>query len=468
MTSDLYQAFAEILPESALKTSPADLNYYGKDWTKVLQPAPSLVVLPGSTEDVQAIVRLAQKLKVALVPSGGRTGLSGGAMAANGEVVIAMDRMNKILDYNSVDRQVRCQAGVLTQELQNFANDKGLLYPVDFASSGSSQIAGNIATNAGGIQVIRYGMTRQWVMGLQVVLADGSLIDTNKGLYKNATGYDLRHLLIGSEGTLGIIVEAQLQLTTKPAAPRVLVLGLADMAAVMSVLQTFLSEFQLNAYEFFSKNALDYLRKHRAIQAPFDTDANYYVLLEIEQNAAASTDQFDEKLMNAFESVVESGWVEDGVISQSLQQAQDLWVLREGISESLAPHTPYKNDISVLPSKVPQMLEAVESLVNTAYPGWEIVWFGHIGDGNLHLNIMKPKTLSADEFFTQCHQVTHQVSQVVQDLNGSISAEHGVGVLKRDYLHYARSPIEIEIMRGIKKVFDPNDILNPGKIFTEQ
>lgn len=453
------------LPGKCFRESPADLASYGRDWTKHHEPAPSIVILPDSIEQVQQVMAIAFAHAVPVVPSGGRTGLSGGAVAAHGEIVLAFDRMNQILEFDPVDRQLVVQAGVVTQAIHDFASEKGLFYPVDFSSSGSSQIGGNIATNAGGIKVIRYGMTRQWVQGLKVVLADGRLIEANGGLYKNATGYDLRHLMIGSEGTLGIVVEARLQLTTVPQDPCVLVLGVPTMAAVMDVLQAFRQSFALNAFEFFSDNAMDALESHRKIQRPFATASAYYVLMELDQGDEQVRSAFESRLLELFEQVMEAGLVEDGVISQSQQQAMELWTLREGISEAIAPRTPYKNDIAVLPSRVPQMLAQVEAVVLARYPNWEIVWFGHIGDGNLHLNILKPDDLDKKTFFAACHQVTHEISAIIQSLGGSISAEHGVGLLKKEYLKYSRSEIEIDLMRSIKQAFDPKGILNPNKIF---
>lgn len=262
--SDLLQELAGIVGKDWVKTEPGDLANYGKDWTRVYPPKPIAVVLPGSIEAVVAIVRLANKFEVAIVPSGGRTGLSGGAVASNGELVVAMDRMNKICDFDASDRQVVCEAGVVTEQLQQFADAQGLFYPVDFASSGSSQIGGNVATNAGGIKVIRYGMTRNWVQGLKVVTGSGELLDLNRGLIKNATGYDFRHLFIGSEGTLGLIVEVTLSLCSKPNAPSVMVLGIENMAAAMPVLQAFQSALKLTAFEFFSEKALGHVIAEKA------------------------------------------------------------------------------------------------------------------------------------------------------------------------------------------------------------
>ncbi|GGY75431.1 FAD-binding oxidoreductase [Marinobacter zhanjiangensis] len=454
-------ALKTLVDDGKVLTDPADLEAYGKDWTRQYAPSPLAVVLPKTTEQVQALVQFANDNQVALVPSGGRTGLSAGAVAANGEVVVAFDNMNRILDFSPSDRTVRCQAGVVTEQLQGFADDNGLFYPVDFASAGSSQLGGNLSTNAGGIKVIRYGMSRDWVAGLKVVTGKGDILDLNLDLEKNNTGYDLRHLFIGAEGTLGFITEATMKLTRQPTNLTVMVLGLADLTNTMDVLQTFLKTVDLTAYEFFSHQAMQHVLAHGQVQAPFETEAPYYALLEFE----AVSDQVMDDAMALFEQCVENGWVVDGVISQSETQANNLWQLRERISESIAPRTPYKNDISVVVSKVPEFLTEIDQVVNEHYPDFEIIWFGHIGDGNLHLNILKPEDMAKAEFFDKCQQVNTWVFDIVQRHRGSISAEHGVGMVKKDYLQYTRSPAEIAYLRGIKQVFDPNGIMNPGKIF---
>ena len=350
---------------------------------------------------------------------------------------------------------------MITEQLQCFADEQGLFYPVDFASAGSSQIGGNISTNAGGIKVIRHGMTRDWVAGLKLVTGTGELLDLNRGLIKNNAGYDLRQLVIGAEGTLGIVVEATMQLDRAPKNLSVLVLGTPDMASSMQVLAAFQAEIELSAFEFFSELALQQVVAHQHLQRPFETPCEYYALLEFEQ----PDDSAMEKAMALFEHCVEQGWVLDGTVSQSVAQAQNLWRLREDISETITPWTPYKNDISTLISKVPGFLAEVEAVVNEHYPAFEIVWFGHIGDGNVHLNILKPESLSVDDFREQCGEVSKWVFEIVQRYEGSVSAEHGVGLLKKEYLQYSRSPVEIEIMKQIKRVFDPGGIMNPGKIF---
>jgi len=451
---------SEIVGSDKVRTDAESLASHGCDWTKIYTVAPRAIVFPKTTEQVQALVKFANQQQLAIVPSGGRTGLSGGAVAGDDEIVISFDYMNQISELNAVDRTVVCQPGVVTQQLQEFAQQQDLYYPVDFASAGSSQIGGNIATNAGGIKVIKYGMTRDWVAGLKIVTGTGELIELNQDLLKNNTGYDLRHLFIGSEGTLGLIVEATMRLTRPPKDLSVMVLGVPAMSAIMEILSAFQTEIELTAFEFFSESGCKLTTEH-GLQRPFESATPFYVLLEYENHS----EQDAETAMAMFEHCMEQGWVEDGVISQSSAQAENLWALRENLSECCAPHTPYKNDISVTVSKVPGFLEDIDAVVSQAYPNFILVWWGHIGDGNLHLNILKPADMDKGEFFSQCQQVNKQVFEIVERYAGSISAEHGVGLVKKDYLNYTRSAADIALMRGIKLAFDPNNIINPGKIF---
>ena len=264
---DIIQELSAVLTPEQVAIDPASLETYGQDWTRFTAPAPTAIVFPRDTADVVSVVECARRCRFALVPSGGRTGLSGGACAANGEVVVSMDKVNAISAVNLTDRTLTVGAGAITQNVQQAARDAGLFYPVDFASSGSSQIGGNIATNAGGINVIRYGMTREWVAGLTVVTGKGEVLELNKGLMKNNTGLDFRHLFIGSEGILGFITEATLKLTTPPKDPTVLVLGLSDMSAIMSVLDRIQSTTPLLAYEFFSELAVSKVVDHAGSHA---------------------------------------------------------------------------------------------------------------------------------------------------------------------------------------------------------
>lgn len=451
------QGLDELFSARALKRDPDSLRQWGCDWTRSFSVAPSAVVFPESVEEVVALVQLANADGFALVPSGGRTGLSGGAVAGNGEVVVSFDRMNQILEFSEADRLVRCQAGVVTQTLQAFAAEKGLYYPVDFASAGSSQLGGNISTNAGGIKVIRYGLTRDWVAGLKVVTGSGEVIDCNHGLIKNATGYDLRHLFIGAEGTLGLVLEAEMRLAKAPAPQHVMVLGVPAFPDILKVLGTFQSGLTLSAFEFFSEMALTKVLAHRQLQRPLAEPVPFYALVEFDEGDLESA-------MSLFEQTVAAGWVTDGVLSQSEGQARDLWALREGISESIASYMPYKNDLSVRISMMPAFIEEVDALVAASYPDFEVCWYGHIGDGNLHLNILKPDNLSADAFYERCHAISPKIFEAVRARDGSISAEHGVGLLKRDFLGFTRSAEDMALMARLKQVFDPNQVMNPGKL----
>jgi len=453
------EALNEIFSSTRVKTDADALRHWGCDWTRSFPVAPRAIVFPESVDEIVRLVAVAKKNRIALVPSGGRTGLSGGAVAGNGEVVVSFDRMNEILAFDPADRIARCQAGVVTAALQQFAAERGLSYPVDFASSGSSQIGGNVSTNAGGIKVIRYGLTRDWVAGLKVVTGAGDVLDLNRGLVKNATGYDLRQLFIGAEGTLGFIVEADMRLAPAPAPQTVMVLGVPELAHLLDVLAAFQSEVELSAFEFFSELALSKVMAHRQAKRPFAKPVAFYALVEFDSSAIDAATR-------VFEACVDSGWVADGVQSQSEAQAKALWTLREGISESLAPYLPYKNDVSVRISAVPQFLAEVDRVVAAEYPDFEVCWYGHIGDGNLHLNILKPNALDGAEFYARCHAISPRIFEIVASHGGSISAEHGVGLLKRDFLGYTRSRVEIAAMRQMKQIFDPCGIMNPGKVFS--
>ena len=459
---DIIQELSAVLTPEQVAVDPASLETYGQDWTRFTPPAPTAIVFPRDTADVVAVVECARRCQFALVPSGGRTGLSGGACAANGEVVVSMDKMNAISPVNLTDRTVTVGAGAITRNVQQAARDADLFYPVDFASSGSSQIGGNVATNAGGINVIRYGMTREWVAGLTVVTGKGDVLELNKGLMKNNTGLDFRHLFIGSEGILGFITEATLKLTAPPKDPTVLVLGLSDMSAIMTVLDRIQSTTPLLAYEFFSELAVSKVVDHAGVARPFETRTPFYALVEFERE----NDLTDAQVFEAVEQCMEEGWVIDAVMSQSVAQARALWRLREDISETISKWTPYKNDISSTVSKVPELLAAVDEVVHKNYPDWEVVWYGHIGDGNLHLNILKPEDLQIEEFKARCSVVSTDIFDAIKTLGGSVSAEHGVGTLKAPYLGYSKSDSEIDAMRAIKAIFDPDGILNPGKVFS--
>lgn len=460
----MIEALKEI--QSILKdrviTEGEDLIEFGRDWTRYYQPNPTAILFPNSTREVQQIVLWARKNKINLVPSGGRTGLSGAAVAKSGEVVVSFSKMNKILHIDPVDMTLDCEAGCITEEVQNFAHQNNFHFPVDFAARGSSQIGGNVATNVGGLNVVRYGLMRDWVAGLEVVTGKGEILNLNNSLVKNATGYDLRHLFIGSEGTLGFITKISLKLTNPPKETSVFILGLQDHHKISPVFQKFRSQVTLTAFEFFTHEAMEYvLSHHKKLSLPLSQNCPIYILIESETD----TEENLTRALNCFESCLEEGFIIDGVMSQSEQQAENFWKYRDYISESLAPHTPYKNDISVRISKVTDFMAESDKILKNAYPDFKVVWFGHIGDGNLHINILKPQDMDMQTFVKSCQKVDQLLFQTIQKFKGSISAEHGVGLSKKPFLNFTKSNEEIEIMKSIKKVFDPDGILNPGKVF---
>ena len=459
MSDPRLESLRAAAPGLRLSTAPGDLLHYGRDWTRRWMPAPLAIALPADAGEVQAVLRWASAEAVPVVPSGGRTGLSGGAVAANGELVLSLERMRRVLAFDPVDRTLTVEAGAPLEAVQDAARSHGLQYPVDFAARGSCTIGGTIATNAGGIRVLRYGNTREWVAGLKLVTATGELLELNRGLVKNSSGYDLRHLAIASEGTLGVVVEATLRLAPPPPPVATLLLALPSFEVLLRVFQALRERLALEAFEFFTDVALRHVLAHGA-QAPFEAAHPYYVVADA---AAAGPD--DACLLEAFAHCAEQGWVEDGVVAQSESQALQLWRLREGITEALASHLPYKNDVAVRVSAMPAFLAEAQALLAAEYPEFEVAWFGHIGDGNLHINVLKPQDLGQDVFVDRCGAVTAHLAGLVQRHGGTISAEHGIGLVKKPYLGCTRSEAEIAVMRAVRAALDPAGILNPGKLF---
>jgi len=449
-------------PPDFLSEDPSDLSEYGRDWTKVVAPAPSAIAFPRTTAEVSKLLALCSKQRIAVVPSGGRTGLAGGAVAANGEIVVSLARMRRMDPIDVLGATVRVQAGAVTEAVHEHCAPHGLTWPVDFASKGSSTVGGNIATNAGGVRVIRYGLTRQWVLGLEVVLASGEVLEIGGALEKNNTGLDLRQLFIGSEGTLGIVTEATLKLARAAGETTVMLFGVNDVAAVLALFrEARKGPFAIGAYEFFSQRCLDRVTTHRKLRPPLGTPCAYYVLLEVEDLAAPR----DQAIEPWIENVFATGLAVDGTLAQHGGEARDLWALREGISESLsATGLPHKNDVALPIARLDGFCAELDGLFASRYPGWEICLFGHVGDGNLHINVMKPDAMSREDFFKQTKDADRDMFALVQKHQGSISAEHGIGLLKKAFLGFSRSPAEIAVMKSVKRALDPQNILNPGKI----
>ena len=458
--ADLLTRLAAIVGDRYLSTTPEDLIQYGTDRTRHWPPAPLAVVRPRSVAEGQAIVCLPNSEGFAIVPSGGRTGLSGGAVAARGGLVLALERMNGIVAVDPESATLTCEAGVTTAAVQGAAATAGLCYPVDFASAGSSHIGGNIATNAGGIRVLRHGMTRAWVRGLEVVTGAGERLALGHGLTKDNVGYDLLQLFIGSEGTLGVICTATLALAPPPPPRVVLLLGAAELAALPGVLVAFRERCALSACEFFPEAAVARVIERHGLTRPFAA-THWYLLVEIE----LATDTATEQALAVFDALLNQGLVSAGVMAQNEAQARELWRLREDISDTLAGWSPWKNDVAVRPALLPAFLERANALCTVQFPALEAIWFGHLGDGNIHINALKPAAWSTDRFRAEGERLSAALGALVQEFHGSISAEHGIGLLKKALLPYSRSAAELRLMRAVKQLFDPNRILNPGKIF---
>jgi FAD/FMN-containing dehydrogenase len=454
-------ALARDFPADFFTDDAVERAEYGRDWTRVYTPDPSAVAFPRTTDEVSRLLALCSAHRVPVVPSGGRTGLAGGAVAAKGELVVSLSRMRRIDPVDELGLTVRVQAGAVTAAVHEHCAQLGLTWPVDFASKGSSQVGGNIATNAGGVKVIRYGLTRQWVLGLEVVLASGAILELNGALEKNNTGFDLRQLFIGSEGTLGIITEATLKLARLPKKADVMLFAVDGLAGVLALFRAARrAPFTLAAYEFFTDRCLARVLRHRTtLRSPFPAPSTHYVLVEVE-----GAD--DDALAEWMSAAGEAGLFGDATIAQSQKQASELWALREGISESLsATGLPHKNDVSLPIAALEAFTSELEVLFAREYEGWELCLFGHIGDGNLHVNVMKPEALEVAEFRARTAAADKDLFTLVQKHAGSISAEHGIGLLKKPYLGYSRSVDELAVLRGVKQALDPLGILNPGKIF---
>lgn len=450
---DFLSAAQKLFPRQ-VSAKKEDLDFYGRDWTQEFSAAPCAVFFPETTKEVSDFLALCTKYRTPVVPSGGRTGLSGGAVASGKEVVLSLERMNRIGKVSTLARTVEVEAGTVTEAVHEAARPFGLTWPVDFASKGSSQVGGNISTNAGGVNVIRHGNTRHWVLGLEVVTMNGDVLALGGALEKNNSGIDLRQLFIGSEGILGVITRATLKLAPLHKPSRVFFFGLKDLAAVFRLCRfTRESSLVLNAYETMDAACLEAVCRVMNIPNPFPERHAWYVLVEAEDSP-----EIDSWLAGAVEQA------EDGLETRSTEEAKRIWRIREGIAESLGHIAPYhKNDVSVPVDRLEGFLREYHELFSTEFKKLSPYTFGHIGDGNLHINTLNT-SLSKDVFQSEVKKFDEALYALVTKHGGTISGEHGVGLLKRDHLHYTRSPEELRLMREIKRVFDPHNLLNPGKV----
>lgn len=456
-----------VLGPEKVSIHPDDLRKYGKDWLEDYIPNPLCICFPSNIDEVQKIVILCRSQRLAVVPSGGRTGLSGGATAMKGEVIISLEKMRALGAVDTLSRTVTCEAGVITEKVQEAANEAGLYFPVDFGSKGSSHIGGNVSTNAGGIRVLRYGSIRSWVLGLEVVTGTGEILALNGSLVKNNTGYDLVQLFVGSEGTLGIITKVTLKLTNPPAYPMRAFCSVTNLNAVQEIFVETRKNFpDISAFELIDKIALDAIARDGK-RSPIPLDTDYYLVLEIPESTPTMREEFLKFLSYHLEhDTIRNSLLSNAVMSESQEQAHYFMALREEMVESLAKqHTLHKNDVAVPVADVIPFAQELKRLVAENYPGWLVSIFGHVGDGNLHVNVLKPEEVPTEAFFLTCREIDKKVFALVKKYRGSVSAEHGVGLKKKEYLSFSRSQAEIDIMRGIKKVFDPDGIMNPGKIF---
>jgi FAD/FMN-containing dehydrogenase len=420
---------------------------------------------PRDTEAVSKALAICHARGQSVIAHGGLTGLVGSALTAPDDIVISLERMNRIEEINTVDRTMTVQAGVVLQTVQEQADAAGLMYPLDLGGRGSATIGGNISTNAGGNRVIRYGMTRDMVLGLEAVLADGTIVSSMNQMIKNNAGYDLKQLFIGAEGTLGVITAAVVKLFPRPRAQSTALVALGAARDALSLLALAQSRCgdRLTAFELISALCIDLVRKHMPrVQARFSTAYPQYVLLELSDTAGEGVGSIAEAMLS---EAIEQGIALDAVLAASGEQAKGLWALREYISDAQAAEGPnVKHDISIPISRIADFIDACDERLARAFPGVRMVTFGHVGDGNLHYNAAHPAGADPDAFLARAGEINRVVHDCVHEFGGSISAEHGLGQYKRDEIRRYKSPIEMELMRVVKRAIDPLGIMNPGKV----
>jgi FAD/FMN-containing dehydrogenase len=464
LPTELIAKFRAIVGEKYAVTDQADIAPYVTEERDLFHGRSPLVLRPGSTAEVSAICKLATEHRIALVPQGGNTGLVGGQTPHNGEVVVSMRRMDKIREVDPASNTMTCEAGVVLQVAQQRASELDRLFPLSLGAEGSCTIGGNLSTNAGGTAALAYGVAREMALGLEVVLADGRVLNALSKLKKDNTGYDLRNLFIGAEGTLGIITAATLKLFPKPRAVETAYVGLKSPADALKLLSIAQNEAagSLTSFELLADIAVDFSIRHGIdIRDPLVSKHPWYVLMEL----SSSRDDARAALESILAKGMEDGIVDDAVIAANLSQRASFWKLRDEMSAAQKPEGgSIKHDISVPVAAVPDFIEEANAAVVKLIPGSRPVPFGHLGDGNIHYNVSQPVGGDAAEFLARWHQVNEVVFAIVLRMGGSISAEHGIGVLKRDELPEVKDKVAIELMRSIKAMLDPLGIMNPGKV----
>jgi FAD/FMN-containing dehydrogenase len=456
-----------IVGEANVLTSDADVASYVTDWRDRYHGRARAVVRPATTTEVASVVRCCAEHGVPVVPQGGNTGLCGGATphAAGDEVVVALSRLNRVRALDVDNATLTVEAGMPLAGVQQVAADAGLLFPLSLAAQGSCAIGGNLSTNAGGTAVLRYGNARELVLGLEVVLADGRVWDGLKGLRKDNTGYDIKQLFLGSEGTLGIITAAVLKLFPKPNTSATAFAAVADVGAAIALLGRLRQALgdRLTGFELVSRACVDLARaRFPALPDPLPGHA-WYALVQADDSATDSP--LAAQLEAALAAAIGQQVARDATVAQSAQQAQALWALREHIPEAQRVEGPnIKHDISLPVSTIPEFLEQAQAQLDPALGPVRYIVFGHLGDGNLHYNLSAPAGADARDFLQLSGRANRIVYDLVAHFGGSFSAEHGVGVLKRDELKRYKPEVEVELMRRIKRALDPDNHLNPGKV----
>jgi len=460
-------AAAEIGAHHVL-TERSDQEGYLSELRKLFSGESAAILRPNTTEQVATLLRAANDLGVAIVPQGGNTGLVGGQIpdGTGNQIILSLSRLNRIRDIDPAGNTMVVESGCVLQTIHQAADEVERLFPLTLGSMGSCQIGGNLSTNAGGTAVLAYGNTRDLVLGLEVVLADGRIWNGLRRLRKDNTGYDLKHLFVGAEGTLGIITAAVLKLFPKPRARQVAFLGVADPVSAGKLFNTLKSEFGngLTGFEIIRRTGIEIvLRNLEGVRDPLESECPWYVLVEISTGgeAAGELAKLESFLENAFQQSI----VLDGAIAQSEQQAADFWHIRHGMSEAQRQEGgSVTHDVSVPVALVPEFLTRGINAVQAAIPDCRPNPFGHFGDGNIHFNISPGYDADKAEFFLRREEISTLIYDLTIEMGGSFSAEHGIGQLKRGMLKAVKDPVELALMRTIKQTFDPNNILNPGKV----
>ena len=464
----LLDRLAAILGPRGLLTDPADIAPHLSDWRALYQGASLAVARPASTGEVAAVVRLCAETGTPLVPQGGNTSMVGGATPdeSGRSVILSLARMNRIRDLDPTDMSMTAEAGVVLKAAQDAAAEAGCLFPLSLGAEGTATIGGVLSTNAGGNTTVRYGNARELMMGLEVVLPDGTVWNGLRRLRKDNTGYALRHLFVGAEGTLGVITAAVLRLFPRPRDTALAFCAVADEDAALALFRRFRDrdDSAVRAFEYMSGTGVDLAVKHiEGVTLPLESRADHYVLVDL------ASPRPDAGLREMAETVLgeamEAGEVLDATLADSDAQARKLWRIREEHPEAQKREgASVKSDVSVPVSKVPEMIRRCSAALARLIPGSRPVPFGHIGDGNIHMNLEQPEGMDPTAFLARSHDIMDCVNEVVRDLDGSFSAEHGIGRLKTDMMEDWRGGAELAAMRAIKAALDPKGIMNPGKV----